>query len=581
MQAVFHAPAQLVYLPSQTIEEVIAIMRDSGGTGFSLLLLGILLYAGAKVWRRAPEMPDALRHALATIRRWCAPLAYFFSLVLKSADRKMVTPEDEAKTGFRVARFAVLSVSRCFLLTPVIYYSHLPSITPNLSVIPRHAAIMAGVFCICVFICRSAADVFCRKREAPFFIQALYCLIAVCMAVLWYPMLYIAAFVFKWFCPVLGLATAITVFFAIKTRRPVVSAIAQISAAVSITAFVAAMETFMIVQSCEGYRYQAPVSFYINYCEPGRQIIPEKTLASHTDADQRKTLRMRHRTALQHGDRVFIGASSRYSFVYDLKTRMFASINCGVFSLYEDPVTQQYFLVCPQSRTMLVYDSPRLYEKYSLDLRKYGGPYWIEGDPSLRRLFVGLGETGKWRALVYDMDDTDSFTTESLGNAHGGSIGETSYGNDNKLVYYIEAFNQNRAGSFDLMRGKVRATRALPWFAIAVHYRHDTNSVFLTSPITSFDNGSVIELDGDTLATRKIMRSPVGSKDITFASDGYLYLTNYLTGELYRIDWHKMKILGSLRVGRKVKRMEYNQQLDILTCSSEWGYLKIDLSRWR
>jgi hypothetical protein len=77
------------------------------------------------------------------------------------------------------------------------------------------------------------------------------------------------------------------------------------------------------------------------------------------------------------------------------------------------------------------------------------------------------------------------------------------------------------------------------------------------------------------------MRVPIGVRDIVSDDNGLIYLANYLSGDIYRIDFPRKRIIDSMHVGRKIKRMIIHHPNNSLYFTSEYGYAQIDLAGWK
>ncbi len=142
-------------------------------------------------------------------------------------------------------------------------------------------------------------------------------------------------------------------------------------------------------------------------------------------------------------------------------------------------------------------------------------------------------------------------------------------------------FNGIYIGAYDIRSERLLRTRDISVYPLGICIGSEGKTVFITAPYTSLNGGEIIELDPATLEDRARMKTPVGVRDIAAGSDGFLYASNYLTGDIYRINWMKREIADSVNVGRKIKRMEYDSGLNLLMFSSERGYARIDLEKWQ
>ncbi|MFA6448088.1 MAG: hypothetical protein WCX65_01350 [bacterium] len=510
-------------------------------------------------------------------------IARLFVLIAKAADSRLRSPEDEKSILFRIALFIVFAAVRVALIMPIILYAHFPSVFPNLSIYPKPAVVLFGVFCIVVFVFRSLLDVVYLPRRRERVSLFLYYCIGAYALVLWYPMFYIVHFMFRWFFPALLAVAAPAMFFALKTKRAAISAALQILIIPSCIAFVPAMEVFTFFQQCKTVESNPAMEYYLNYCDESRQLISPATMNSSLSEKQRNTIRKKHREAFQIEDRVFIGASIEDSFAYDFADKSIMQIkpDKGMFSIVRDAPSGRIFVASPQDKMLNVYDSSSLALIDSISYGESGGPYWLEADEATRRLFVGFGETRSYRAIIYDMDDMKILKLESLHDRMGGALGETAFCPRRGMVYVLDLFNENYVGAYDLDELRLKRERKLPWFTLGMNYSNKLDSLFLTTPLSSFGFSEVIELDPDTLATRGRMNVPIGAKDIAVGADGFVYVSNYLTGDIYKIDWSKRRISDSIQAGRKIKRMEYSPELNLLMFTSERGYARIDLGKWR
>ncbi|HOC93905.1 MAG TPA: hypothetical protein PKH33_16275 [bacterium] len=517
----------------------------------------------------------------ASLRKVSLLAVRFAVFVFKSADMKSASQSEKNSVFFKTGRFIVLAAGRGVLLAPVVLYSHFPSPLPGLSVLSKPLAIFIGIFYIAVFLICSIVDAFSsRKGAGAVVLFAIFYAICAHTLALWQPMFYVAWMMFKWFFPALAMVVIASVFWAAKTGRPILSIAAQVAVVPSCAAFAVAASIFSMADKCAAGPEPSFVQYYVNFCDESAQLIPAKKIKESLGGKRVWQIRERYRSAAESGGRVYIGASNEISFSYDFDSREIVPIGCGFFSFHEDAATDRLFFACPQDRAMLVFDGESMTQKKEYRYGRFGGPYWLEADEESRSLFAGFGETTHNRAIVYSLDGLEAKKLEPMREGYGGSIVETAISPDG-IVYFIYMFNGIYIGAYDIRSERLLRTRDMSAYPVSILFHPESESLFIASPYTSLNGGEIIELDPATFEDRARMKTPVGARDIAAGSDGFLYVSNYLTGDIYRIDWAKRRIAGSVNVGRKIKRMEYDRERNYLTFASERGYARVDIAIWQ
>jgi len=432
-------------------------------------------------------------------------------------------------------------------------------------------------------IYRSAVDA--RWSPPGRLSQAAFLLLGAYTLVLWYPMFYIVHAVFPWLLPLIAVAGGYRVYRLRHSGLSLYRRSVKYVLAPACCLFVATVLVFSYARDCGDGSRQPGLEYYVNYCSEGDEIIPRYEIENALAADELHAIMKDFRFVFQYGSKVFVSATEGASFMFDTEEEKVYPVrpSSGFFSLYLDPETGNAITAHTKDSALRVYDPGSMELVMDIDLSAVGSPYWLDAHAGLRRLFVGFSEReGHTLAQVYGLDGMKLLRSEPLRNGAGGMV-EANLARGEDRVFFVTLFDTedgNYIGSYDMRTMELVRTRNLPWFCAAVVHVPERGSIFVVYLINSPGHGGIEEWDAETFETIDSMDVPIAGRDLVYADDGFLYLSNYIFGNIYRIDWDRKEITGRADVGRKIKRMEYSPEFNALFFTSERGYARLDLDDW-